>query len=65
MYTHPYAGGQLDRQRRRDMQAQADEQRLGLQLRDPARKSQPAQRHQRRRLRASRPALRLRLPARA
>jgi len=65
MFTHPYADGQLDRQRRRDMLARADEQRLGRQLRDLARSSQPAERHQPRRRHAWRPALRLRLHARA
>jgi hypothetical protein len=62
MFTHPYIGSQLARERQRDMLAQADQQR---QLRDLASASRDAEGTGRRPRRAWRTALRLGRPARA
>ena len=43
-FTHLSTGGQLDRQRQRDLLARADQQRLVRQLRDLARKSRRTER---------------------
>jgi hypothetical protein len=48
MFTHPFIGSQLTRQRQREMLAQAAEQRLARQLRDHARATRHAQRSGRR-----------------
>ena len=44
MFTHPYIGSQLARERQRDMLAQAHQQRLARQFRDLARASRRAER---------------------
>ena len=43
MFTHPYIGSQLARERQRDMLAQAHQQRLARQFRDLARASRRAE----------------------
>ena len=43
MFTHPYIGSQLARERHRDMLARADQQRLVRQARDLARASRRAE----------------------
>jgi hypothetical protein len=48
MFTHPYIGSQLARERQRDMLAQVGQQRLIRQLRDLARASRRAERTSRR-----------------
>ena len=48
MFTHPYIGSQLARERQREMLAQADQQRLVRQLREHARATRRAQRAGRR-----------------
>ena len=48
MFTHPYIGSQLARERQREMLAQANQQRLVQQLREHARTTQRAQRAVRR-----------------
>ena len=65
MYTHPFSGSQLDRERHHQMRAQVGRQRLARQLRDQARTSRRAEKAQRVQGRAWRPALRLRPRARA
>jgi hypothetical protein len=62
MFTHPYIGSQLARERQREMLAQAEQQR---QLRDLARASRDAEEAGRRPRRTWRTALRLGTPARA
>jgi hypothetical protein len=47
-FTHLSTGGQLDRQRQRDLLARADQQRLVRQLRERARTSRPTERAGRR-----------------
>jgi hypothetical protein len=44
MFTHPYLGSQLARERQREMQAQAGQQRLARQLREHARATRRSQR---------------------
>ena len=59
MFTHPYIGSQLARERQRDMLAQAHQQRLARQFRDLARASrraEPACRRMTRVFRRTRPA---------
>ena len=59
MFTHPYLGRQLARERQRDMLAQAHEQRLARQFRDLARASrraEPVGRRMTRVFRRTRPA---------
>jgi hypothetical protein len=59
MFTHPYLGSQLARERQRDMLAQADQQRLVRQFRDLARASrraEPAGRRMTRVFKRTRPA---------
>jgi hypothetical protein len=65
MYTHPFSGSQLDRERHHRMRAQVGRQHLARQLRDLARASRRAGEPQRGRRRAWRPALRLRARAHA
>jgi hypothetical protein len=65
MFTHPYIGSQLARERQREMLAQAGQQRLGRQLRDLARASRRAEGTGRRQRRALRTPLRLRLRVQA
>jgi hypothetical protein len=67
MFTHPYIASQLARQRQHDMLAQAEQQRLRRQLRDPASTPQRAEGTSplRRRAWVWRRALRLRTPAQA
>jgi hypothetical protein len=60
MFMQPYTGGQLARERQRDMLAQADRQRLVRQLRQHAKATRPAARTEPRLRRALRTALRLR-----
>jgi hypothetical protein len=48
MFTHPYIGSQLARERQRDMLAQAGRHRLVRQLREHARTTRRAQRDGRR-----------------
>lgn len=60
MYTDPFSGRQLDRERHHDMRGQVGRQRLARQLRDQARTSRRAGETQRLPRRAWRPALRLR-----
>ena len=59
MFTHPYVGSQLARERQREMLAQAGQQRLVRQLREHAkatRRSQRAGRRITRLLKRTRPA---------
>lgn len=59
MFIHPYLGSQLARERQRDMLAQAHQQRLARQFRDPARASrraEPAGRRMTRVFKRTRPA---------
>ena len=48
MFTHPYVGSQLARERQREMLAQAGQQRLVRQVREHARASRRAARADRR-----------------
>ena len=48
MFTHPFIGSQLARERQREMLAQAGQQRLVRQLREHARATRRAQRTGRR-----------------
>ena len=52
MFTRPYIGSQLARERQHDMLAQAGQQRLARQLRDLARASRGVVRAERRMTRA-------------
>lgn len=65
MYTHPFSGSQLDRERHHYMRGQVGRQRLARQLRDQARTSRRAWETQRVPRRAWRAALRLRPRAHA
>ena len=65
MYTHPFSGSQLDRERHHHMRVQVGRQRLAHQLRDQARTSRRAGKARRVQRRAWRPALRLRPRAQA
>jgi hypothetical protein len=60
MFTHPYIGSQIARERQREMLAQADQQRLVRQARESARGSRRAEGTERRLRRTLRTALRLR-----
>jgi hypothetical protein len=60
MFTHPYIGSQLARERQRDMLAQAGQQRLARQFREHARPSRRAEGTERSLRRAVRTVLRLR-----
>ena len=65
MYTHPFSGSQLDRERHHQMRAQVGRQRLARQLRDQTRTSRRVGETQRVQRRAWRAALRLRARAQA
>jgi hypothetical protein len=65
MYTHPFSGSQLDRERHQHMRVQVGRQRLARQLHDEARASRRAGETQRVQRRAWRSALRLRARAHA
>jgi hypothetical protein len=65
MFTHPYIGSQLARERQREMLAQAGQQRLGRQLRNLARASRRAEGTGRRQRRVLGTPLRLRLRVQA
>jgi hypothetical protein len=67
MFLHPYIASQLARERQHDMLAQAEQQRLRRQFRDPAITPRNAEgtSPRRHRARAWRRALRLGTPARA
>jgi hypothetical protein len=65
MYTDPFSGSQLDRERHHYVRGQVGRQRLARQLRDQARTSRRAGETQRVQRRAWRPFVRLRARAHA